>query len=212
MECLPACIVPTKLCFHFIVCGLIWISSHRRAWPCYVLQKHLALFFWELHAIIFIILPKKQVIGKLIPMYAVVILIIAIGLFPKVFITALSKAVALFIHNTGNRNFNQEYTCRGEALSMIGLCAAGFLLLAGLIYFIRKKMTINKPAEFEYYLGMRIHWSNGKNAIHGQFIYPGIPETGRTSSFHTKKEKGNKGSVSKRVDRKRILMIKLNNG
>ena len=43
--------------------------------------------------------PKEAGIGKLIPMYAVVLLIMAIGLFPKFFITALSKAVALFIHN-----------------------------------------------------------------------------------------------------------------
>jgi len=31
---------------------------------------------------------------------------------------------------------------------MIGICAAGFLLLTGLIYFIRKQVTINKPQNF----------------------------------------------------------------
>ena len=36
---------------------------------------------------------------------------------------------------------------------------------------------------------MRIHWSYGKNAIHGQFICESIPETCRTPSFDTKKKK-----------------------
>jgi len=85
--------------------------------------------------------------GKLIPMYAVVILIMAIGLFPKAFIEALSKPLALFTHDT-------PFTIQPgilpvtEALSMIGICAMGFLLLAGLIYLIRRRMTINKPKNF----------------------------------------------------------------
>jgi hypothetical protein len=35
-----------------------------------------------------------------------------------------------------------------EALSMIGLCAAVFLFLAGLIYLVRKKLILNKPVEY----------------------------------------------------------------
>jgi hypothetical protein len=40
---------------------------------------------------------------------------------------------------------------------MIGLCAAVFLSLAGLIYFIRKKLTLDKPVEFN------ITWGCGYN-------------------------------------------------
>ncbi|MBK5272612.1 MAG: hypothetical protein JJE22_16540, partial [Bacteroidia bacterium] len=40
--------------------------------------------------------------GKLMPMYATVLLIMAIGLFPKPFIEALSKPLSLFTHNTSS--------------------------------------------------------------------------------------------------------------
>ena len=88
--------------------------------------------------------PKEDVIGKLLPMYAVALLIIGIGLFPKVFISALSKSVSLF---TGN-DLSSSHLPAGDALSMIGICAAAFILLTGLLYFIRKRMTVNKPVEF----------------------------------------------------------------
>jgi len=91
--------------------------------------------------------PKEAGIGKLIPMYAVVLLIISIGLFPKIFITALSKPVALFTHNAGNK-LPAANIPAGEALSMIGLCAAVFFLLAGLIYLVRKKLILNKPVDY----------------------------------------------------------------
>jgi NADH:ubiquinone oxidoreductase subunit 5 (subunit L)/multisubunit Na+/H+ antiporter MnhA subunit len=100
--------------------------------------------------------PKEAGVGKLIPMYAVVLLIIAIALFPKIFISALSKPVALFTHNADNK-FSPANMPAGEALSMIGLCSAGFLLLAGLIYFIRKKLTISRTVEFN------ITWGCGYN-------------------------------------------------
>ncbi len=88
--------------------------------------------------------PKEAGVGKLIPMYAVVFLIMAIGLFPKFFIAAFSKPVSLFAGN----NFSSGHLPAGDTLSMIGICSAAFILLAGLIYFIRKGMTVNKPVEF----------------------------------------------------------------
>ncbi|MEK7198898.1 MAG: proton-conducting transporter membrane subunit, partial [Bacteroidota bacterium] len=88
--------------------------------------------------------PEKTDLGKLIPMYAVVILMMTIGLFPKAFIGALSKPVGLFTHNTPFA-IQSEILPVTEAVSMIGICAMGFLLLTGLIYLIRKQMTINKP-------------------------------------------------------------------
>ncbi|MFI5188000.1 MAG: proton-conducting transporter membrane subunit, partial [Chitinophagales bacterium] len=108
--------------------------------------------------------PKEAGIGKLIPMYAVVLLMIAIGLFPKVFISALSKPVALFTHNDYNK-FSPINLPAGEALSMIGLSAAAFLLLAGLIYFIRRKLSIKKPVEFN------ITWGCGYNGSSEKMQY-----------------------------------------
>ena len=91
-------------------------------------------------------IPEEAGFGKLIPMYAVVILMMAIGLFPKFFIEALSKPIGLFTHDTPfNNNIYPGILPVTEALSMIGVCAMGFLLLAGLIYLIRKQMTLNKP-------------------------------------------------------------------
>jgi hydrogenase-4 component B len=88
--------------------------------------------------------PTEATIGKLIPMYAVVVLIIAIGLFPKIFIAAFSNTIFLF---TG-RKFLPNHFPASYALSMIGICAAAFILLSGLIYFIRRRSIRNKPVEF----------------------------------------------------------------
>jgi hydrogenase-4 component B len=88
--------------------------------------------------------PMEAAKGKLIPMYAVVVLIIAIGLYPQGFLMALSKPLFLFTQNVdpGLQPGKFQYV---QALSMVGLCAIGFLLLSGLIFLIRKRMTMNKP-------------------------------------------------------------------
>ena len=91
--------------------------------------------------------PEEAGFGGLIPMYAIVLLIMAIGLFPKTFIEALSKPIGLFTRNTPF-NIQPGILPVTEALSMIGICAAGFLLLIGLIYLIRRRMTINRPQNF----------------------------------------------------------------
>jgi hydrogenase-4 component B len=92
--------------------------------------------------------PAEAGFGKLIPMYAVVLLIITIGLFPKAFIEALSQPLILFTHTTPF-NIQPGILPVTEALSMIGICAMSFLLLAGLIYLIRRRMSINQPQNFE---------------------------------------------------------------
>jgi formate hydrogenlyase subunit 3/multisubunit Na+/H+ antiporter MnhD subunit len=88
--------------------------------------------------------PKEAGWGKLFPMYAIALLIMGIGLFPKIFIRALAEPLNLFAQIKGTRTTpaNLQIT---EALSMLGICAASFMLLAGLIFFIRRKLTINKP-------------------------------------------------------------------
>lgn len=88
--------------------------------------------------------PAEAAFGKLIPMYAVVMLIMAIGLFPKTFVMALSEPLNLFTHLTAN-NISGEILPLTGTMSMIGLCSAIFLGLAGLIFFVRKRITSNKP-------------------------------------------------------------------
>jgi formate hydrogenlyase subunit 3/multisubunit Na+/H+ antiporter MnhD subunit len=93
-------------------------------------------------------IPQEAGWGKLVPMYAVVLLIIVIGLFPNTFIAALSKPVLLFSHNSAVTNQPGIFKIT-EALSMIGISAACFLLLTALIYFIRKRVTLDKPLSME---------------------------------------------------------------
>lgn len=87
--------------------------------------------------------PEEATSGKLIPMYCVVALIIAIGLFPKIFVSAFSNAISLF---TG-AGLSPHHLAAGDTLSMTGICAAIFILLASFIYFIRRKLTAEKPVE-----------------------------------------------------------------
>lgn len=87
--------------------------------------------------------PAEATFGKLIPMYAVFVVIMAIGLFPKTFIMALSEPLHLFTHITAD-NISGETLPLTGTITMIGLCSAIFLCLAGLIYLTRKRITINK--------------------------------------------------------------------
>jgi len=88
--------------------------------------------------------PVEAEFGKLIPMYAVVMLIMAIGLFPRAFVLALSEPLNLFTHLTANHISGEIIPLTG-IMSMIGLCSAILLGLAGLIFLLRKRIISNKP-------------------------------------------------------------------
>ncbi|HET9430633.1 MAG TPA: proton-conducting transporter membrane subunit [Chitinophagaceae bacterium] len=89
--------------------------------------------------------PREAGSGKLVPMYAIAVLIMAIGLFPAFFVTMLSKPIALFTNLVSAGNLVPDKIPALNALTMIGIGAAGFILLAGVIYFIRNKIILNKP-------------------------------------------------------------------
>jgi len=113
---------------------------------------------------IFNSIPGEANFGKLIPMYAVFILIMAIGLFPKIFVTALSEPLNLFTHTLGN-NIRASELPLTATISMIGLCSAIFLGLAGLIFLLRKRMTSNKPQT------VNVTWGCGYIAPTGKMQY-----------------------------------------
>lgn len=92
-------------------------------------------------------LPKEAGIGKLLPMYAVVILMMAIGLFPAIFLDAISKPVGLFSATT-NFTIQPAMPMITKALSMIGIWAMGFILLTGIVYFIRWRTIIKKTLNY----------------------------------------------------------------
>ncbi|MBY0481373.1 MAG: hypothetical protein K2Q21_08465 [Chitinophagaceae bacterium] len=91
--------------------------------------------------------PKEASIGKLIPMYAIVVLIMAIGLFPMVFVKSLSLPVSLF---TSNKFLlvRPEFQFINVSLSMIGIWAMAFIFLVGLLYLMRWKMTLNRSVNY----------------------------------------------------------------
>ena len=81
--------------------------------------------------------PKEDGFGKLIPMYVVVLLIVAIGLFPQFFIQAFSRPTALF-NKTLVEFFPNGKLPITDTLSMIGICAAGFFVIDGVNIFYQE--------------------------------------------------------------------------
>jgi hydrogenase-4 component B len=85
-------------------------------------------------------------IGKLIPMYAGIFFIVIIGIFPKAFILSLTQPVKLFTQITNSNSPLQNISVT-ETVSMTGICSAGFLVLTGFIYLLRRQLTKNKPQQ-----------------------------------------------------------------
>lgn len=88
-------------------------------------------------------LPVEASKGKLIPMYAIIVLIVIIGLLPRFFVIGLSKAIGLFT-NQLNGSLQVERLSVLDTIATIGIYATVFIGLAGLIYFIKRKATANK--------------------------------------------------------------------
>jgi hydrogenase-4 component B len=87
--------------------------------------------------------PGEADFGKLIPIYAGSGVMMLIGVFPKFFIDILSQPIHLFAKGFDG-NANAAGFPIAEAVSKIGLSAAGFMALAGLVFLIRKKITVVK--------------------------------------------------------------------
>jgi formate hydrogenlyase subunit 3/multisubunit Na+/H+ antiporter MnhD subunit len=96
---------------------------------------------------VFKLIPAEAALGKLLPMYGVVLLIVAIGLFPTIFINALAKPVELF---AANIHFTTQPSMQAVAssLSMIGIWAIFFILLIALVYLIRWRVTESKTRSY----------------------------------------------------------------
>ncbi|MBK6933182.1 MAG: hypothetical protein IPH12_20840 [Saprospirales bacterium] len=96
---------------------------------------------------VFVPAPVEASWGKLVPMYATLALIMGIGLFPGVFLQALSAPVAAFTAKIpGAPQVSAIPENASRLVANIGWCAAGFIALAGLVFFIRQKATGRKPA------------------------------------------------------------------
>jgi formate hydrogenlyase subunit 3/multisubunit Na+/H+ antiporter MnhD subunit len=87
--------------------------------------------------------PGEAAWGSLLPMYAGVLLILLIGLFPAYFMEILSQPVSLYLNKiTILAPTNEGFSI--NTLNMISLCAFGVFALTGVILLIRKKITSMK--------------------------------------------------------------------
>jgi len=89
--------------------------------------------------------PSEASIGKLIPMYIIVGLIIAIGLFPNYFIQSLANPLKLFTNKLSViPNMMQPIENTVYTMQYIGWCAVGVVFLTTIVFLIRKHFTNQK--------------------------------------------------------------------
>jgi len=90
--------------------------------------------------------PNEANTGKLIPMYMIMALIICIGLFPNIFLRLLSEPLKLFTDKLSvPAEFAEPLAATAQTQESIGWAALGFFTLAGMIFFIRIKLTAQRP-------------------------------------------------------------------
>jgi len=80
---------------------------------------------------------------KLVPMYMIVGLIVWIGIFPQHFFSVLSLPVKQF---TGFVPESSSATASFEFINKIGYISLGFILLSGLIFFLRSRLSAKQEA------------------------------------------------------------------
>ncbi len=83
---------------------------------------------------------------SLLPMYLIVLLIIAIGIYPTFFLSLLSKPIHLFTQFMPKEIIVSKIK-NIEMINIIGLYSFGFIILSVIIYFIRRKITIYNKNE-----------------------------------------------------------------
>ncbi len=82
--------------------------------------------------------PSEASVGKLVPMFVIMALMTAIGVYPAFFIHIISAPVSLF--SNGFESHSTVFPL-GASLPMISRCATGFIIFTAVIYFIRKRIA-----------------------------------------------------------------------
>ena len=119
-----------------------------------VLIGGLALFcFSKAFGIVFLGTPRRQfpqnmseaIAGKLLPMYMILVMMLAIGLFPGVFVRLLGEPIQLFAAKMPVPGGDLLAALQiSQSMQAIGLCAAGFIVLTLSIYGIRRMVTLRR--------------------------------------------------------------------
>ncbi len=100
----------------------------------------------------------------LFPMYAVLAFILLIGIFPKIFIIALSEPLYLFVNKLNIKGTAIEFPSF-DVLNMIGLAGLGMIGLSSVIFLIRRQITKNRPQNID------VTWSCGYVAPNSRMQY-----------------------------------------
>ncbi|MBP7497858.1 MAG: hypothetical protein KA792_09360 [Bacteroidales bacterium] len=115
-----------------------------------VLVGGLALMcFTKAFGTVFLGSPREQLENQtaeahkvmLFPMYLIAGIILIIGIFPGIFFQILNNPLNLFYKISNPTLSLTHISLPAPQLSSIGLASAGFILLSGLIYFIKKRFT-----------------------------------------------------------------------
>jgi hydrogenase-4 component B len=93
--------------------------------------------------------PTEANIGKLIPMYMAMGLIVSIGLFPVFFLQYLAGPIKLYTDKLFfTTDVLQPVFDIAYIMKYIGWCALGFISLSGIIFLVRKKIVTNKSVAY----------------------------------------------------------------
>jgi hydrogenase-4 component B len=88
--------------------------------------------------------PQESGLGKLLPMYGILVVMLAIGIFPQYVVPLLAEPVHLFNDNPGALLSTMAFPFI-ETMAVIGYGALGFFGLVGLVLLIRWKITSQHP-------------------------------------------------------------------
>jgi formate hydrogenlyase subunit 3/multisubunit Na+/H+ antiporter MnhD subunit len=88
---------------------------------------------------------KESGIGKLVPMYMSASFIVAIGLFPQFFFRLMGEPLKLYSNKIIISGDVTSAVSIAETMQHIGFGALGFIVLGLMIFFIRRKVTAQKP-------------------------------------------------------------------
>ena len=88
--------------------------------------------------------PQEASTGKLIPMYMILAFILSIGIYPKFFVQWLYAPVTMFTAKINSPVESDIFSGTLNTMTIVGICSAGFILICGLILFLRSRINENK--------------------------------------------------------------------
>ncbi len=144
-------------------------------------------------------LPAEANAGKLVPMYAVMAFMVAIGLFPVFFLEVLSAPVAAFLGKNARHSASPVVAGKHPAPDGIRrMVRRGVRRAGGTGVFRPAKNDGPKAGSRLHHLGLRLCGRLFPYAVFRRFVCAGIPETGGAFIFHSPEETTGRGYIPDR--------------